>query len=159
MGHEPPTLERGTDAGPRRRLTPTMASFRLLVLDFVRSYIEQNHLPPSYGEIGAALDCSRTRVKHAIRSLERDELLFRGDGPRSLTLPTDRQKAIRALKGLGYRIDESARTITEPVTDPPLLPPAALTYPVRETRHESDREQGEHGQGEGTGGEERGKAG
>jgi len=143
MGHEPLPLE----VPGRRRLTPTMASFRLLVLDFVRAYLETNGASPSYAEIAAALDCSRTRVKHAIRSLVRVKLLLQGDSPRSLAMPTQHDAAIRALVGLGYRIDETARTIAEPVTDPPLLPTSALTYPplVDSEKEDGADEQGEAG--------------
>ena len=62
-------------------------------------------------------------------------------------MPTQHDAAIRALVGLGYRIDETARTIAEPVTDPPLLPTSALTYPHlvdSEKEHGAD-EQGEAG--------------
>lgn len=152
MGHQPTrTIER-----PRRKLTPAMASFRLLVLDFVRVYFRENGASPSYGEIAGGLESSRNQVKMAVRSLVRDRLLLQGDGPRSLALPSDRDAAIRALEGLGFRIDEHARTIAQPITDPPLLPPATLDY-VPEV--DSDQEHGERGQGEGTGGEEGGQAG
>lgn len=124
MGHQPTRKELGT----QRRLTPAMASFRLLVLDFVRTYIAEQGASPSYGEIAAGLDCSRTQVKRAVKSLVRDKLLLQGDRARSLAIPEAKDEAIRALVGLGYRIDENSRTIAEPVTDPPLLPPPSLTY-------------------------------
>ena len=152
MGHQPTrTIER-----PRRKLTPAMASFRLLVLDFVRAYFRENGASPSYGEIAGGLESSRNQVKVAVKSLVRDRLLLQGERPRSLALPSERDAAIRALEGLGFRVDEDARTITQPITDPPLLPPATLDY-VPDV--DSDQERGERGQGERTGGEESGRAG
>jgi len=133
-----------------------MASFRLLVLDFVRGYLGENGASPSYGEIAGGLDSSRNQVKVAVKSLVRDRLLLQGDGPRSLALPSDRDAAIRALEGLGFRIDEQARTIAQPITDPPLLPPATLDYV---SQIDSDQERDERGQGEGTGGKESGRGG
>ncbi|MEL7783769.1 hypothetical protein AAG607_12155 [Citromicrobium bathyomarinum] len=133
-----------------------MASFRLLVLDFVREYLTLNGASPSYAEIAAGLECSRTRVKHAIRSLVRDRLLLQGDTPRSLAMPTERDAAIRALVGLGYRVDTDARTIAEPVTDPPLLPTSSLTYP--RDGHSEDERNGD-GQGKAGGGGTSGREG
>lgn len=137
MGQEPCSLNQRSRRD-RRRLTPAMASFRLLVLDFVRDYIERQGASPSYGEIAAGLDSNREYVRNAVRSLVRDKLLLQGNSPRSLAMPSQRDAAIRALEGLGFRIDEDARTITKPLTDPPLLPPAALTYPIREHGREDD---------------------
>ena len=53
-----------------------MASFRLLVLDFVRAYLRENGASPSYGEIAGELDSSRNQVKVAVKSLMRDRLLL-----------------------------------------------------------------------------------
>ena len=148
MGYEPPTPTARAEEQQRRRLTPAMASFRLLVLDFVRNYLERNGASPSYGEIGAGLDCSRTQVKRAVKSLVRDQLLLQGDTPRSLALPTERDRALRALRGLGFRVDEAARTIAAPVADPPLLPPAALRYPDLDDEECEINGSGEKGGGE-----------
>jgi Mn-dependent DtxR family transcriptional regulator len=61
-------------ADPPRRLSPEMASFRLLVLACVREYIEANHDSPSYGEIAAALGSNRTRVRKAVKQLAAEGL-------------------------------------------------------------------------------------
>ena len=145
MGQEPATFEARATERPRRRLTPAMASFRLLVLDFGREYLTLHGASPSYGEIAAGLDHNREMVRKAVRSLVRDRLLLQGDRPRSLAMPDVEDEAIRALLGLGYRIDEKARVLRQPVTDPPLLPPASLTYPPLV---EGEKEHGADGQGE-----------
>lgn len=106
-----------------------MASFRLLALAFITEYIGENGASPSYGEIAAALESSRERVRKAVRSLELDGLLLRSPGPRGLTLPTLRDAAVRQLRELGWKVDEDLRRVAEPVTDPPLLPPIELDYP------------------------------
>ncbi|WP_152608735.1 LexA family transcriptional regulator [Croceibacterium mercuriale] len=95
-------------------LAPDMASFRLLVLGFVRDYIGLMHASPSYGEIAAELDSSRKRVMKAVRSLERDGLLIRAAGPRGLRLPSLRDAAIRQLRDAGFFIDEDLK-IAAPV--------------------------------------------
>lgn len=110
------------------RLKPEMASWRLLVLAFVRDYLQRWGHSPSYGEIAAALESNRTRVRKAVRSLERDGLILRVPGPRGLSLPTVRDEAIRQLRNLGWTVDEDCSHAAGPVTDPPLLPPASLTY-------------------------------
>lgn len=134
-----------------------MASWRLLVLAFVREYIDRWGHSPSYGEIAAGLSSNRTRVRKAVRSLERDGLVLRAPGPRGLTLPTVRDEAVRQLRALGFIVDEDCLQVKAPVTDPPLLPPAALDYDPDPTdgdiahgeRRNGSTEQAGAGQGEG----------
>lgn len=118
-------------AAGAQRQTPTMASYRLLVLDFVRKYIGEWKASPSYGEIAAGTGGSRTRVKKAVRSLERGGLLCRRPGPRGLSLPEQHEDAVRLLRGQGWKVNEKARRAAAPVTKPDLLPPAELDYPPR----------------------------
>lgn len=119
-------------ADKKPRLRPEMASLRLLVLAFVRDYLEEHHGSPSYGEIAAALDCSRDRVKKTVKQLVRAGDLLQVSGPRGLSLPTLREQAIRLLREHGYTVDPEAHSVHPPgapITNPPLLPPARLTYP------------------------------
>lgn len=127
------------------KLTPTMASFRLLVLAFIRDYIALMGQSPSYGEIAAKLESNRTRVRKAVKSLVADGLLLRTPGPRGLALPSMREEAVRQLRALGWHVDEDALLAHSPVTNPPLLPPAALTYPARRIVSEDDN--GDIGEG------------
>lgn len=115
-----------------------MASWRLLVLAFVREYLDQWGESPSYGEIANALGSNRTRVRKAVRSLERDGMLLRAQGPRGLSLPTVRDEALRQLRALGFVVDEDCLVVRRPVTDPPLLPPAELDYPDPQTDGDGD---------------------
>lgn len=132
-------MDRAPDNNPGGspdRLTPTMASFRLLVLAFVREYIGLTGHSPSYGEIAAKLNSNRTRVRKAVKSLSEEGLLLRTPGPRGLTLPSMRQEAIRQLRQLGWQIDEDNLHAEPGVTNRALLPPAALTYPSQDTGKE-----------------------
>lgn len=83
-----------------------MASFRVLVLRFVRRYFTDYGLSPSQGEITRALDVSRSRVREAIRSLTDDGLLLRVPGERGLRLPDERDAALRTLRELGYQVED-----------------------------------------------------
>jgi biotin operon repressor len=114
------------------RLTPTMASFRLLVFAFVRDYIGLMGHSPSYGEIANKLNSNRQRVVKAVRSLERDGLLLRSAGPRGLQLPSMRDEAIRQLRAMGWVVDEdvghAGPPAAVPVTKRQLLAAPALDY-------------------------------
>jgi hypothetical protein len=114
-----------------------MASFRLLVLGFVRDYIALMGGSPSYGEIAYKLGSNRKRVHKAVQSLEREGLLIRAPGARGMRLPSLRDAAIRQLRDLGYIIDEDAKTALPPdgwfetyvpVTKRGLLTTPALDY-------------------------------
>lgn len=118
------------------RLRPEMASRRLIVLEFVRSYITQWNGSPSLGEIANGCAISRTRARQLVARLVRDGKLLRKPGPRGLSLPERRDEALRRLRDLGWSIDSELNTITaasphdsgDPCTNPTLLPPAALDY-------------------------------
>lgn len=107
-----------------RKLSPEMASFRALVLAFVRSYLTEWGQSPSYGEIAAGTGSNRTRVKRAVVSLERAGLLLRTPGTRGLALPDEIERARLTLERAGLL----------PVTNPTLLPPPALDYPAGRNR-------------------------
>lgn len=124
------------DDGEALRLVPEMASFRALVLDFVRSYLTRWGQSPSYGEIAAGLDSNRTRVKRAIVSLEREGLLLRRKGTRGLALPDEIAKARQLLERAG---------LMPTVTNPTLLPPAVLDYPERIDGDQGQRQDGASG--------------
>lgn len=116
----PPVGDPSSDAsGSTGRLSPEMASFRALVLAFVRDYLTRWGQSPSYGEIAAGTNSNRTRVKRAVVSLERAGLLLRSPGTRGLALPDEIERARLTLERAGLL----------PVTNPTLLPPAALDYP------------------------------
>ena len=115
------------DAAPRLR--PEMASFRLLVLGFVRDYLDRHRVSPSQGEIRNGLRTTRTRVRDALRSLEKDGLIIRTPGKRGLSLPSLRDEAIRRLREMGFAVDEDIMQITRPRgPNSTLLPPASLDY-------------------------------
>jgi len=107
------------------RLTPTMASLRLLVLRFVRDYVSAWGASPSYGEIAAALETNRTRVRKAVKSLAGDGLLLRTPGPRGLALPDNLAEAVRLLGALGYAVRPIAY---QAVTNTPLPDDFVLDY-------------------------------
>jgi len=120
------------------RLGPEMASFRLLVLKFVRDYIGRWGQSPSYGEIANSLQTNRTRIRKAIKSLVAEGMLLNAPGPRGLTMPTAPDDALRVLRALGWAVEEDIKRLRPPgtcngVTNRPLLPPAALDYIDRST--------------------------
>lgn len=86
-------------------LSAAMASQRLRVLDFVRTYIARWGGSPSQGEIAAALGIDRKAVWRAVRSLARDGLIRRTAGTRGLSLPEAEAEAIRHLRAMGWTID------------------------------------------------------
>ncbi|MEM6907191.1 MAG: hypothetical protein AAF494_00810 [Pseudomonadota bacterium] len=117
--------ERGSH---RSHLSPDMACFRALVLAFVRDYLAQWALSPSYGEIAAGLNSNKNRVKQAVRSLAQDGLLVRVPGPRGLRMPGELEAARRVLRehGLAHEAERVATNRAGP--DHTLLPPPALDY-------------------------------
>jgi hypothetical protein len=126
------------NGGGARRLSPAMASFRLLVLSFVTEYILEHRDSPSYGEIAARLDSNRTRVKHAVRSLVADGKLVRIPGPRGLRLPSLRHEVLRQLRELGCLVDEDV--LFAPVTNPTLPPRPLFDYPERGSNGGTDED-------------------
>lgn len=128
----------GPDPDMPRRLSPEMASFRGLVLAFVREYIAAYAISPSQGEIVHAIEgASKRKVRKALASLARDGLIIKNPGQRGLRLPEAREAARRLLEAEGYRIAEPGKGAVaspesrEPGPESPLLPPPALTYPKR----------------------------
>lgn len=127
--HEPP------------RLKPEMACRRLIVLQFVRDYILKWNGSPSLGEIAAGCAISRTRARQLIGKLVRDGDLLRVPGPRGLSLPDQRDQALRRLRELGWNVDAAQRQVSQsgdPCTNPTLMPPARLDYiPIDDDREET----------------------
>ena len=117
-----PAMSGANGDGGRLRLSPEMASLRLLVLKFVRDYWDQWGDSPSYGEIAAAIGRSRKTVKHCVISLAADGLLIRTPGPRGLSLPDATQEALQLLRKQGW-------AVAGPHS--PLLPPDTLDYVPR----------------------------
>lgn len=107
------------------KLSPEMASFRALVLTFIKGYIADWGQSPSYGEIAAGTRSNRTRVKRAVVSLERAGLLLRAKGTRGLALPDEIEQARLTLQRAGL-----LPSATSAVTNPTLLPEPALDYPA-----------------------------
>lgn len=96
------------------KLRPDMASFRLLVLDFVRAYLTRWGHAPSYSEIAAGLGADRSRVRWAVKRLVRKGQLVQCPGPRGLSLPEACDKAAELLRAAGWRIDAAAKSATNP---------------------------------------------
>lgn len=116
------------------RQRPEMASLKLLVLKFVRTYIETWGHSPSYGEIAAALDRNRWRVRDTVKRLAAEGLLLRKPGPRGLALPEKEEEALRQLRALGWTIyarpDLTSGSGADS-TNRALLPPPTLTYDAK----------------------------
>jgi hypothetical protein len=115
------------EGGPPR-LVPEMVSFKLLVLQFVRSYIVTNGGSPSYGEIAAGMDSNRTRVRNAIRKLAVEGSLLRRKGERGLSLPSIESEAVARLRELGWTVDEHGQFAVRDVTIHPLRGERVLDY-------------------------------
>lgn len=96
----------GPDEFAAMKLSPSMASFKVLVLKFVIDYITANKVSPSQGEIERGLDSTRSRVRDALRSLLKEGLLLRRPGERGLALPSQEGDALRLLLGLGWKAKE-----------------------------------------------------
>lgn len=86
------------------RLVPEMASFKLLVLAFVRRYLADWGSSPSFGEIANGLEADRSRVRKAVRRLVAQGLLLRAAGPRGLSLPTEQEAAAQLLRQHGWQV-------------------------------------------------------
>jgi len=128
------------------RLAPEMASFRLLVLAFVRDYIQTYSVSPSQNEIANALGTTRTRVRDALRSLVKDGLLLKVAGERGLKLPSMRDEAVRQLRELGWTVDPRASSIAPPGQVSTLHGPPDLDYPDRGAASgDQDGNQGDRG--------------
>ncbi|MBB4611511.1 GntR family transcriptional regulator [Sphingomonas yabuuchiae] len=88
------------------RLQPAMVSRRLLVLTFIRAYVDRWGGSPSIGEIAQGIGASRTRVQAALRSLEQDKQIIRRPGARGIMLPDRLEEAVRDLRAAGFIVDD-----------------------------------------------------
>lgn len=138
------------------RLSPGMASRRLLVLAFVRGYIGKWGQSPSYGEIAAGVGVSRVRAHQLVRKLVIDGQLLRHPGPRGLSLPETRDEALRVLRELNWTVDEKAARAAAPFTHSRLIAAPPLTYPHRVS---GERGNGRKAEGQGKGGRSAGNTG
>lgn len=125
--------------GEAGRLSPEMASFRALVLAFVRDYLTRWGQSPSYGEIAAGTGSNPTRAKRAVRSLAKAGLLIRTPGTRGLALPDEIERARLVLERAGLLSDSPPPP--PPVPKTTLLPPPALDYPSRRRRAKRGKRQ------------------
>lgn len=101
--------------GVEYRLSPTMASRRAQALRFITAYIEANAISPSYDEIKEALDVGKSRARELVAALAAEGRIIRVRGePRSITLPSIRDAAIRELRAAGYIVDEDIGRVTPP---------------------------------------------
>jgi hypothetical protein len=131
------------DEAPAARLSPAMASRRLLILVFVRDYIQRNRGSPSLREISNATGVSVVGVtRHLVKLVDAGELL-RTPGPRGLRLPTMRDAALRLLREHGFLVDEDLLRIDRARggTEKQLLPPPTLTYRRPLKRESGDGDQ------------------
>jgi DNA-binding MarR family transcriptional regulator len=126
------------------RLSPAMSSRRLLVLVFVRDYIQRHGGSPSLREIANAMAISTVSVKRHLDKLIDQGELSRTPGTRGLRLPTMREAAVRCLREHGFLIDEDLLRIDrQRVTEKQLLPPPVLSYrSVRASGGRGDEEDG-----------------
>ncbi len=125
------------------RLSPGMACRRLQVLAFVRDYLGKWHKSPSQSEIAAGLGVARATVRRALRSLTAEGLLLRTPGERGLTLPEEREAAVRTLAALGCTVWHGTELLGGQVST--LLPGGFLDYDPLE----------QHGAGHGKAGREK----
>jgi hypothetical protein len=116
------------DAGNRPKLAPEMASRRLLVLAFVRDYIDRWGASPSHGEIAAGLGISRTRSRQLVKALVKSGQLLSRPGPRGLSMPTLRDEAVRQLRELGWTVDADVGEMRAPCANSTLPAPILLDY-------------------------------
>ena len=90
------------------RLSPTMVSRKLLILDFIRRYIAQWRQGPSLGEIAADQGISRQNAQKHVKTLAREGVILRRPGPRGIALPETGQEAKAQLRAAGEQVDEDA---------------------------------------------------
>lgn len=114
----------GAGEGDPPRLRPDMASFRLLVLDFVGAYLTKWGQGPSYSEIANHLQADRYRVRWAVKRLVKQGRLVQQPGPRGLSMPDACSAAARVLAEHGWAIDMPAKS----ATNAPLPGTAVLDY-------------------------------
>lgn len=102
------------------RLTPTMVSRKLQLLDFIRAFYAAHGVGPTITEMANALDCVRSRVQEAVRKLEREQLVNRQPGKtRGITPISGHEEAIRQLQAIGYVVNPERMELLSPAS--PLL--------------------------------------
>lgn len=102
------------------RLTPTMVSRKLQLLDFIRAFYATHGVGPTITEMANALNCVRSRVQEAVRKLEREQLVSRQPGKtRGITPISGHEEAIRKLEAIGYIVNPGRMELTAPAQ--PLL--------------------------------------
>ncbi|MAM40670.1 MAG: hypothetical protein CL949_19695 [Erythrobacter sp.] len=102
------------------RLTPTMVSRKLQLLDFVRAFYSAHGVGPTITEMANALNCARSRIQDAVRKLEREQLINRQPGKtRGITPISGHEEAIRQLQAIGYIVNPGRMELLAPA--PPLL--------------------------------------
>lgn len=100
-------------------LSATSSSRRVLVLEFIRRYFAEYGQSPTQGEIAAALATDASRVRAALRTLERQRLIRRSKGAtRGIELPKDvecipESAAILRLRMLGWTVNRRARNVAK----------------------------------------------
>ena len=98
------------------RLTPTMVSRKLLVLDFIKRYYGRWGASPSMDEIAAALEVSKQRVDKLLRQLEADGFIGRERGQRRGIKLADKAQelseadALLRLRDFGWKVDVDVLT-------------------------------------------------
>lgn len=101
------------------RLTPTMVSRKLQLLDFIRAFYSAHGVGPTITEMANAVQCARSRVQDAVRKLEREQLINRQPGkPRGITPISGHEEAIRQLEAVGYIVNPGRQELLAPI---PLL--------------------------------------
>lgn len=114
-------------------ISPEMASRKLAVLAFIECYYRDHGIGPSYGEMACRLNTNTTRIKDAIRTLEREGRIRREPGiARSVRPLTAEEEAIRRLQRAGFL-----------VTNPTLLGPPDLDH-IDPDGEEEETDEGAH---------------
>ena len=116
---------RGRDVlkGMATHLSPTMVSRKLLALGFIKEYIGEHEVGPSYGEIAAGIGIGNNRegVRKLVLRLAEQGLIIKRPGHRGISLPGTRDEALRRLQDDGWTVCEISQRLTPPdVTNPPL---------------------------------------
>lgn len=127
-------------------LTPTMRSRKLQALDFIKGYFAEHGGSPSLSEIAAKLGVSRQRAHELVEQLAAEELILHTPGkPRGLALvePTEELSqgdALLRLKGLGWVVDNEARTVGQSLVDAvaPLTNVELLMLPLLDHKPDQD---------------------
>lgn len=112
------------------RLTPAMASRKLLALGFIKRFFAEHGVGPSFNEIGGALDITSRHAGRLVAALARERLVHHTPGRARSLVPLDcTADAIRLLRLRGFKVDEDLMQIAQPdVPQSPLMGEAVLDY-------------------------------